>query len=174
MIAFDGAVSNPQSGTPSTRWNGSRPRQRIAQLAPLLETIPPARYGGTEQVIATLTEELVERGHDVTLFASGESRTSARLVTVVPEPLWRSEYPLTGLTALDCGSVPEVIRDGHTGIIRDTEDQLVEAVEHIPTVDWACCRADTERRFSADAMADGYEAVDAHVLAGSTSGRAVP
>lgn len=81
----------------SVRSPGSRRRLRVAQLAPLVETIPPVRYGGTEQVIATLAEELVRRGHDVTLFASGESRTSARLVPVVPEPLWRSEFPLTGI-----------------------------------------------------------------------------
>jgi glycosyltransferase involved in cell wall biosynthesis len=374
----------------------SRSRLRIAQVAPLLEAIPPARYGGTEQVIATLTEELVARGHEVTLFASGESQTSARLVPVVPEPLWRSESPSTGLMAfaaiswgrvsreienfdivhshlgplgylfgrarnrlgppvvttlhgpldlpelqvlhrefaeapvisisnaqrrplpnanwvatvpngiplqhytfnpqrgkylaflgrispekgldtairvalraglpirvaareplsfqnnaeerrdwdyyeqvvrplfrkpgvefigqvggeeknaflgeaaallfpirwsepfglvmpeaLACGtpvlalrrgSVPEVIRDGQTGFIRDTEDQLVKAVEQIPAIDRACCRADAERRFSARAMADGYEAVYDHLqvarrlfmLAQRTDGRAAP
>jgi glycosyltransferase involved in cell wall biosynthesis len=53
---------------------------RIAQVAPLYESVPPARYGGTERVVSYLTEELVSRGHDVTLFASGDSRTSARLV----------------------------------------------------------------------------------------------
>src|SRR5579884_938004 len=53
---------------------------RIAQVAPLWERVPPKLYGGTERVVAGLTEELVARGHDVTLFASGDSRTSARLV----------------------------------------------------------------------------------------------
>ncbi|HEU0116805.1 MAG TPA: glycosyltransferase, partial [Thermomicrobiales bacterium] len=52
---------------------------RIAMLAPLVEAIPPRRYGGTERVVSLLTEELVRRGHDVTLFASGDSRTSATL-----------------------------------------------------------------------------------------------
>ncbi|MBV9897492.1 MAG: glycosyltransferase, partial [Chloroflexi bacterium] len=52
----------------------------IAQLAPPFETIPPIGYGGTERVVYTLTEELVRRGHQVTLFAAGDSRTSARLV----------------------------------------------------------------------------------------------
>jgi glycosyltransferase involved in cell wall biosynthesis len=61
---------------------------RIAQLAPPLEAVPPARYGGTERVIHTLTEELVERGHEVTLFASGESQTSARLVPICDQALW--------------------------------------------------------------------------------------
>ncbi|HTZ76124.1 MAG TPA: glycosyltransferase family 4 protein [Candidatus Aquilonibacter sp.] len=53
---------------------------RIAQVAPLYESVPPARYGGTERVVSWLTEELVENGHDVTLFASGDSKTRSRLV----------------------------------------------------------------------------------------------
>jgi glycosyltransferase involved in cell wall biosynthesis len=61
---------------------------RIAQVAPPFETVPPTKYGGTEFVVATLTEELVRRGHDVTLFAAGTSRTSARLVPVVDQALW--------------------------------------------------------------------------------------
>lgn len=53
---------------------------RIAQVAPLAEAVPPKLYGGTERVVSWLTEELVRQGHDVTLFASGDSQTSARLV----------------------------------------------------------------------------------------------
>ncbi len=53
---------------------------RIAQVAPLAEAVPPKLYGGTERVVSWLTEELVRQGHDVTLFASGESQTTARLV----------------------------------------------------------------------------------------------
>ena len=59
----------------------------IAQLAPLAEAVPPALYGGTERVVAALTEELVRRGHAVTLFASGDSQTSATLVPIVPRAL---------------------------------------------------------------------------------------
>lgn len=55
---------------------------RIAQVAPLAESVPPRRYGGTERVVSYLTEELVRQGHDVTLFASGDSTTSARLFPV--------------------------------------------------------------------------------------------
>jgi glycosyltransferase involved in cell wall biosynthesis len=55
---------------------------RIAQVAPLFESVPPARYGGTERVVHWLTEELVAMGHEVTLFATGDSRTTARLVAV--------------------------------------------------------------------------------------------
>jgi glycosyltransferase involved in cell wall biosynthesis len=53
---------------------------RIAQIAPLTESVPPQLYGGTERVVAYLTEELVRQGHEVTLFASGDSSTSALLV----------------------------------------------------------------------------------------------
>ena len=55
---------------------------RIAQIAPLFESVPPRLYGGTERVVHWLTESLVAAGHDVTLFASGDSRTSATLVPV--------------------------------------------------------------------------------------------
>ncbi|MBX6427154.1 MAG: glycosyltransferase family 4 protein [Variibacter sp.] len=60
---------------------------RIAQIAPLAEAVPPKRYGGTERVVSWLTEELVAQGHDVTLFASGDSETSAKLVPCVPQAL---------------------------------------------------------------------------------------
>jgi hypothetical protein len=53
---------------------------KIAQIAPLIESVPPRLYGGTERVVSYLTEELVQRGNDVTLFASGGSVTSAMLV----------------------------------------------------------------------------------------------
>jgi glycosyltransferase involved in cell wall biosynthesis len=60
---------------------------RIAQVAPLYESVPPARYGGTERIVSYLTEELVREGHEVTLFASGDSRTRARLVAGSPRAL---------------------------------------------------------------------------------------
>lgn len=63
-------------------------RLRIAQVAPLSVTVPPHRYGGTERVVHYLTEGLVQRGHEVTLFAAGGSLTSAHLRAVCPEPLW--------------------------------------------------------------------------------------
>lgn len=60
---------------------------KIAQIAPIAERVPPKKYGGTERVIHTLTEELIRRGHDVTLFASGDSKTSGQLSSVYPKPL---------------------------------------------------------------------------------------
>jgi len=60
---------------------------KIAQVAPLYESVPPKLYGGTERVVSYLTEELVRMGHDVTLFASGDSLTSARLLPGCPQAL---------------------------------------------------------------------------------------
>ncbi len=62
---------------------------RIAQVAPLYEAVPPQAYGATERVIHSLTEELVRLGHHVTLFAAGDSSTSAELVPLCPRGLWR-------------------------------------------------------------------------------------
>jgi len=60
---------------------------RIAQVAPLIESVPPPLYGGTERVVSWLTEELVQQGHHVTLFASGDSHTAARMVPGCPKAL---------------------------------------------------------------------------------------
>jgi glycosyltransferase involved in cell wall biosynthesis len=60
---------------------------RIAQIAPLAESVPPKLYGGTERVVAWLVDELVDLGHQVTLFASGDSQTKAELVPVCPRAL---------------------------------------------------------------------------------------
>ena len=64
---------------------------RIAQVAPLIESVPPKHYGGTERIVSYLTEELVRVGHDVTLFASGDSVTSARLVAPCQRSLRKNE-----------------------------------------------------------------------------------
>ncbi|QSR89367.1 glycosyltransferase family 4 protein [Methylacidiphilum caldifontis] len=61
---------------------------RIAQVASLYEPVPPPRYGGTERIISYLTEELVKAGHEVCLFASGDSKTSSRLYPIIPKALW--------------------------------------------------------------------------------------
>lgn len=60
---------------------------RIAMVAPVFESVPPVRYGGTERVVHWLAQELVRRGHDVTTFASGDSQTAGRLVAVWPRAL---------------------------------------------------------------------------------------
>ena len=65
---------------------------RIAQVAPLYESVPPKLYGGTERVVSYLTEALVKGGHDVTLFASGDSETSARLIPCCAKALRLNNY----------------------------------------------------------------------------------
>lgn len=62
---------------------------RIAQVAPLYESVPPEGYGATERIVHYLTEALVALGHRVTLFATADSTTSAELVSVCERGLWR-------------------------------------------------------------------------------------
>jgi glycosyltransferase involved in cell wall biosynthesis len=70
---------------------------RIAQLAPTYERVPPRTYGGTELIVHLVTEELVARGHDVTLFASGDSATAATLRSVTPRPMRYGEASPSGI-----------------------------------------------------------------------------
>lgn len=70
---------------------------RIAQVAPLFESVPPRAYGGTERVVSYLTEELVARGHAVTLFASGDSQTAARLVPGAPRSIRNESHDFVAL-----------------------------------------------------------------------------
>ena len=70
---------------------------RIAQLAPTYERVPPRTYGGTELIVSLITDELVARGHEVTLFASGDSRTAARLRSVTAAPMRYGEPSAAGL-----------------------------------------------------------------------------
>jgi glycosyltransferase involved in cell wall biosynthesis len=103
---------------------GGRPggrRLRIAQVAPLYERVPPERYGGTERVVADLTDELVRRGHDVTLVATADSRTRARLMPVTPRPL--RLHPPADPVALHLLA-------------------LVQAFEHVPPFDLIHCHVD--------------------------------
>ncbi|MHB8509439.1 MAG: glycosyltransferase family 4 protein [Candidatus Dormibacteria bacterium] len=79
---------------------------RIALVAPLVERVPPVRYGGTERVVANLAEGLVDRGHQVTLFGTGDSITRAELVPSVPRAIWHDldydvdpAWPLTAQLA---------------------------------------------------------------------------
>jgi hypothetical protein len=60
---------------------------RIAQVAPLAESVPPKLYGGTERVVAWLIEELVCLGHEVTLFASGDSKVKGKLAPIIPRAI---------------------------------------------------------------------------------------
>jgi glycosyltransferase involved in cell wall biosynthesis len=85
---------------------------RIAQVSPLYESVPPQLYGGTERVVAYLTNALVELGHEVTLFASGDSRTRAELAPVWPNSL-RLSPPLIDPSVTDVLLVGRVLERAH-------------------------------------------------------------
>src|SRR3954454_7560168 len=83
---------------------------RIAQVAPLYEAVPPRLYGGTERMVSYLTERLVARGHDVVLFASGDSQTNARLVAVRDRALRLDPTTLKSSIAAHLSMLHEVRR----------------------------------------------------------------
>ncbi|HLH10340.1 MAG TPA: glycosyltransferase family 4 protein [Methylovirgula sp.] len=98
---------------------------RIAQVAPLFEAVPPKLYGGTERVISWLTEELVALGHQVTLFASGDSVTSAKLEAMWPRAL-RLDGSVREPTALHIAMLEQVFR-------RASEFDLIHFhLDHLP------------------------------------------
>src|SRR5262245_48938707 len=85
---------------------------RIAQIAPLYESVPPSNYGGTERVVSYLTEELVRLGHEVTLFASGDSKTAAQLIAPCPASL-RTNTKCVDPLALHYVMLEQVARLAH-------------------------------------------------------------
>src|SRR5258707_10223691 len=90
------------------RSNGCRGKEmRIAQIATLAESVPPKLYGGSERVVAWLVDELVNLGHEVTLFASGDSVTGAELIPVCPRAL-RLGRPRTDPMAIQAALIEEV------------------------------------------------------------------
>jgi glycosyltransferase involved in cell wall biosynthesis len=84
---------------------------RIAQLAPPFESVPPTGYGGTERVVSTLTEELIRRGHDVTLFAPADSHTQARLFPIVPQSLWNVDPPCNDMAPHQAAIYRVILRE---------------------------------------------------------------
>src|SRR5437016_9390377 len=87
-------MSTQPVSTRSFRRAGPQERLRIAHIAPLYEAVPPRLYGGTERIVAYLADALVDLGHDVTLFASAETRTRARLVPVRDQAIRLDPSPL--------------------------------------------------------------------------------
>jgi glycosyltransferase involved in cell wall biosynthesis len=83
---------------------------RVAQVAPLIESVPPKLYGGTERIVSFLTEELVRQGHDVTLYASGDSQTAARLVPVVEQSI-RLDGSIADSLAIHYSMLERVFRE---------------------------------------------------------------
>jgi glycosyltransferase involved in cell wall biosynthesis len=102
---------------------------RIAQIAPLAESVPPKLYGGTERVVSWLTDELVDLGHDVTLFASADSRTSAKLVPSCSRAL-RLSHPRPDPAAA-CAALLEAVaeRAGDFDVIHSHLDWV-----HLPVL----------------------------------------
>lgn len=86
---------------------------KIAQIAPLYEAVPPALYGGTERIVAYLSDALVELGHDVTLFASADSHTRARLVSVRDKSIRLDGTPLKSDLAAHLAMLHEVRARAH-------------------------------------------------------------
>lgn len=112
---------------------------KIAQIAPIVERVPPKKYGGTERVVFALTEELIRRGHEVTLFASGDSITSAKLVSVYPRSIRDAKlkdlYGPNILTLLNIGLAYSM--QNQFDIIHDHNGQLglpVANIAQTPTV----------------------------------------
>lgn len=96
---------------------------KIALLAPIIERVPPKKYGGTERVIYNLAEELVKKGHDVTLFASGDSLTSAKLVSVYPRSL--REVKIKDLYG------PNILTMLNIGLVYQEQDKFDIIHDHI-------------------------------------------
>ena len=132
---------------------------RIAQVSPLIESVPPKGYGGTERVVSYLTEELVARGHEVTLFASADSVTQAKLVPVVAQSLRSSgkEAFLSAYNAVQMGlvsalgdqfdiihfhtgythfPVAQCMKTAHLTTLHDRQDlaELTPVYQHYPTM----------------------------------------
>ena len=133
---------------------------RIAQVAPLCESVPPKYYGGTERVVSYLTEELVRQGHEVTLFASGDSVTRARLVPRCQRSLRLDERCVDQMAhhggAYRSGAVPELVEPGQTGFIVEALEDAVDAVRQVAQLSRKRCREVFERRFTATRMSHDY------------------
>lgn len=107
---------------------------RILQVAPLWETVPPAAYGGTEAVVSVLCEELVRRGVSVTLYASGDSRTGARLRSVYPRSL-RTAEDLNDPSPYDWMHVALALREaGGYDLVHNHAGELAMAMSHLVDV----------------------------------------
>lgn len=111
---------------------------KIAQVAPIWEKVPPEKYGGTQRVVYNLTEGLIDAGHQVTLFATGDSKTHAKLVSIYPRALYRDHiswdnhlYPtLNCLAAYDRAKDFDLI---HCHIDRHTEYLALALAKYIKT-----------------------------------------
>ena len=109
---------------------------RIAQIAPLYEAVPPRLYGGTERIVAHLTDALVDLGHDVTLFASAEAQTQAKLVPVRDQAIRLDPAPLKSDLAAHLSMLHEV----HRRAARVRRPPLPRRPDPFPVLRRACRR----------------------------------
>ena len=146
--AGNGTQTAPHEGATRHKTGNGSPRLRIAQLAPLYERIPPKLYGGTERVVSYVTEELVRRGHDVTLFASGDSLTSAKLAPGCPRALRLEGKPEIGV-CLQLPMISDVYEGaaGHFDVVHSHVDYWslpFAQLTSVPTVTTMHGRLDLE------------------------------
>ena len=167
------AANVPHTGRPRGRRSASGLRLRIAEVAPLFVRIPPENYGGTERVVHALSEGLVKRGNQVTLFGPGGSETSAQFRAVSPAPLW--EMDLTDPLAYRALQVEEVVREsGDFHVIHSHVDSLpwlaggrlqapviTTLNGRLDLPEWRplACRQWASERFSTERMVGDYEKV---------------
>jgi glycosyltransferase involved in cell wall biosynthesis len=111
---------------------------KIAQVAPLYESVPPKLYGGTERVVSYLTEELVRQGHDVTLFASGDSKSCAKLHAICPRALRLEGGKIIDPLVHHIRMIEMVAREAHHfDVVHFHIDYLhfpVSRRQHVPTL----------------------------------------
>ena len=135
---------------------------RILQLAPLWETVPPPAYGGTEAVASVLCEELVRRGVSVTLWASGDSCTNARLRSVYPRSL-RTAEDLKDASPYDWMHVALALREaGDFDLVHNHAGELAMAMSHlidVPMLTTMHCLTTPDTRFVWDRYRGWYNAI---------------
>lgn len=138
---------------------------RIAQVSPLWYPVPPKGYGGTEFVVSKLTEGLVKRGHKVTLFASGDSKTSAKLVSVTDKNLYSRNVPWLAPNYNIQNLIEAFSREKDFDIIHthiDQFDLLFRVHSKVPTVAtlhnmiWARWRKRTGEWYDLEAVTKNY------------------
>lgn len=152
---------------------------KIAQITPYYEAVPPRLYGGTERVVAHLTDALVDLGHDVTLFASAEAETRARLIPVRDQAIRLDPAPLKSDLAAHMAMLSDVLKRAddfdvlhfHTdmihfpGFLVDTLEEAVAAAGRAALLGRDAIRARFDLRFSSTAMARRYLDVYGDLLA---------
>jgi glycosyltransferase involved in cell wall biosynthesis len=135
---------------------------RIAQLAPLVERVPPPAYGGTEAIVHLLTEELVRRGHEVVLYASGDSQTTAELRAVYPESL-RSAPGMTNWAPYEWVHLATALREsGEFDIIHNHMGDMAVAFADLtptPMLSTLHCLITPETRFVWERYRGAYSTV---------------